>query len=198
MVLGGNGAGLRPHLPCPGGHPADAHTPQAGRSVPPHHPVELSSGHGHPQDRPCHRRRLHHGAQAGKAHSVDLALLRPDHARRRPARGGPQRGLRLLCLRDLLASHGGFPSAEDLIHRFHPSRPEPPQGGRRQRPAHLDGAGRQRPLPRLRGRGPRRRRRGCHGCQDAQHRRSLHGREPLPRPRVDRRGVRLPLCPPDQ
>ena len=53
----------------------------------------------------------------------------------------------------------------------------------------LDGARRQRAVPRARGRRHRRRRRGRDGGQDAQRRRGLHGREPLPRARVGRRGV---------
>ena len=45
-------------------------------------------------------------------------------------------------------------------------------------PARLDGAGRQRAVPGLRRRRPRRRGRGRDDRQDAQHRRGLHGREP--------------------
>ena len=45
----------------------------------------------------------------------------------------------------------------------------------------LDGARRQRAVPRLRRRRRGRRRRGRRDRQDAQHRRGLHGRQPLPR-----------------
>ena len=49
--------------------------------------------------------------------------------------------------------------------------------------AHLDGARRQRAVPRVRRRRRRRRRRGRRDRQDAQHRRGVHGRQPLPRRR---------------
>jgi hypothetical protein len=55
---------------------------------------------------------------------------------------------------------------------------------------HLDGARRQRAVPRLRRRRPRRGGRGRGDRQDAQHRRGVHGREPVPRPRVGGGGVR--------
>ena len=42
------------------------HAP-AGRAVPADHALELPDGHGHPQDRPRHRRRLHDGRQARRA-----------------------------------------------------------------------------------------------------------------------------------
>ena len=49
---------------------ADRQRPGAGdapadRAVPADHPLELPARHGHPQDRPRDRRRLHHGDQAG-------------------------------------------------------------------------------------------------------------------------------------
>ena len=47
--------------------------------------------------------------------------------------------------------------------------------------AHLDGARRQRAVPGLRGRRRRRRGGGRDDRQDAQHRRGVHGRQPLPR-----------------
>ena len=54
----------------PGGagrrQPPHRHAP-ARRPRPLHHPVELPDGHGHPQDRTGHRRRLHHGPQTGGA-----------------------------------------------------------------------------------------------------------------------------------
>ena len=57
-------------------------------------------------------------------------------------------------------------------------------------PARLDGAGRQRSVPRVRGRRPRCRRRGRDAREDAQRRRGLHGGQSLPRARVRRRRVR--------
>ena len=61
--------------------------------------------------------------------------------------------------------------------------------GRRPGAAGLDGARRQRSVPGLRGRRPRRRGRGRDARQDEERRRGLHRRQPLPRPRVGRRGV---------
>ena len=55
--------------------------------------------------------------------------------------------------------------------------------------AHLDGARRQRAVHRVPGRRRRRRRRGRRDRQDAQHRRGVHGRQPLPRRRQGRRRV---------
>ena len=60
----------------------------------------------------------------------------------------------------------------------------------RERAEGVDGAGRQRPLPRLRRRRRRRRRRGRAAGQDAQHRRGLHVGQPLPRGGVGGRRVR--------
>ena len=54
----------------------------------------------------------------------------------------------------------------------------------------LDGARRQRPVPRLRGRRPRRGGRGRDDRQDAQRRRGLHVGQPLPRRSEHRRRVR--------
>lgn len=39
------------------------------------HDVELPAGDGHPQDRPCHRRRLHHGVQPRQPPLSSLALV---------------------------------------------------------------------------------------------------------------------------
>ena len=55
------------------------------------------------------------------------------------------------------------------------------RAGRRPRAQRLDGARRQRALPGLRRRRPRRRGRGRDDRQDAQHRRGLHLGQPLPR-----------------
>ena len=73
----------------------------------------------------------------------------------------------------------------------------PPQVGRellalaaRTRRQRLDGARRQRAVPRPRGRGRRRRGRRRDGGEAPQRRRGLHGGEPLPRARVPRRALR--------
>ena len=73
--------------------------------------------------------------------------------------------------------------------------PAPPPSARSRRAvgraaaARLDGARGQRAVPRLRGRRRRPGRRRGDARQDAQHRRGVHRREPLLRPRVPRRGV---------
>ena len=81
-----------------------AHREAARRPVPVRHALELPARHGHPQDRPGHRRRLHHGGQACAADPADdaqarraavrgrssgrRAQRRADH-QRRPRRLGP-------------------------------------------------------------------------------------------------------------
>ena len=73
------------------------------------------------------------------------------------------------------------PHPQALLHRLHRGRAHPHRTIRRARPTRLDGARRQRPLHRLRRRRPRRRRRRRPHRQDAQRRRGLHRRQPLPR-----------------
>ena len=63
----------------------------AGRPVRVHHAVELPDGHGHPQDRPRHRGRLHDGRQAGQADAAVDARARPDPRGGRAARRRAQR-----------------------------------------------------------------------------------------------------------
>ena len=79
--------------------------------------------------------------------------------------------------------------AQAVVHRLDRGRQAADRAVRRAGPADVDGARRQRAVPRLRGRRPRRRGRGRDAREDAQRRRGLHGREPLPRARVARRGV---------
>jgi hypothetical protein len=157
--------------------------------VPAHHPVELPARHGHPQGRPRHRSRLHHGPQTRQTHPTHRTVLRADHARRRPARRRPQRRLLLVRLRDLRAAAGRPAPAEGLLHRLHPRGQAPDGRRRRQRPAHLHGTGRQRTVHRVRGRRPGQGRRRGHGRQDAEHGRGLHRRQPLPRPGNRRRRI---------
>ncbi len=53
-----------------------------------HHPVEFPDGHGNPQDRAGHRRRLHHGPQTGCPHSPFVTGAGSDSHRRRACRPG--------------------------------------------------------------------------------------------------------------
>ena len=80
--------------------------------------------------------------------------------------------------------------AQAVLHRLDGGRAHADRTVRRAGPARLDGARRQRPVPRVRGRRPRRGRRGGDAGEDAQHRRGVHRGQPLPRARVARRGVR--------
>ena len=75
----------------------------------------------------------------------------------------------------------GLAHAQALVHGLDRGRPHADRTVRRAGPARLDGARRQRPVPRVRGRRPRRRGRGRDAREDAQRRRGLHGGEPLPR-----------------
>ena len=84
----------------------------------------------------------------------------------------------------------GSAHAQAVVHRLDRGRSHADRTVGRAGAARLDGARRQRPVPRVRGRRPRRRRRGRDAREDAQRRRGLHGGEPLPRARVDRRRVR--------
>ena len=86
VVLRGGRAHPRPLDAGAGRRQPAADDPQAGRPVPVHHAVELPAGHGHPQDRAGHRRRLHDGGQAGRADAADDA-----GPGRRPRRGRPAR-----------------------------------------------------------------------------------------------------------
>ena len=88
------------------------------------------------------------------------------------------------------ADHLRPAAAKALLHGVDRGRAQADRAGRRQRPQGLDGARRQRPVPDLRRRRPRRRDRGGDDREDAEHRRGLHLREPLPRRRVRRRRVR--------
>ena len=73
--------------------------------------------------------------------------------------------------------------AQALVHRLDRGRQAADRAGRRAGAARVDGARRQRSVPRLRGRRPRRRGRRRDDRQDAQHRRGVHGRQPFPRRR---------------
>ena len=86
-------------------------------------------------------------------------------------------------LRRLQADHRRPAAAQAVLHGLDRGRAEADRAVRPQRPARVDGAGRQRAVPRVRRRRRRRGGRGRGDRQDAQHRRGLHGRQPLPRRR---------------
>ena len=88
------------------------------------------------------------------------------------------------------AAAEGPAHAQAVVHGLHRGGAHADRTVGRAGPAGLDGAGRQRPVPRLRGRRPRRRGRGRDAREDAQRRRGVHGGQPLPRARVGRGRVR--------
>ena len=85
------------------------------------------------------------------------------------------------------AADQGPAAAEAVVHRLDRGRQEADGAGLRPASAPVDGARRQRAVPRVRRRRPRRRGRGSDDREDAQHRRGVHGGEPLPRRGVARR-----------
>ena len=107
-----------------------------------------------------------------------------------PARRRVQRDHVELLERRLEADHRGPAAAQADVHGLDRGRPQADRAVRAERAQGLDGARRQRAVPGLRRRRRRRRRRGRRDRQDAQHRRGLHGRQPLPRLRQGGRGVR--------
>ena len=88
-----------------------------------------------------------------------------------------------LVERRVEADHRRPAAAQADLHRLDRGRAQAGRAVGRQPAAHLDGARRQRAVPRLRGRRRRRGGRGRGDRQDAQHRRGLHGGQPLPRRR---------------
>ncbi len=154
-------------------------------------PWNFPIGDGHAQDRPGDRRGLHDGRQARAADaSVDARARR--RAGRRPA--CPTGVLNVIT-----AHHSGAviepllqrpAHTQAVVHRLHRGRSHADRPVGRAGPARVDGAGRQRPVRRVRGRRPRCRRGGRPDREAAQRRRGVHGGQPLPRARVARRGVR--------
>ena len=106
--------------------------------------------------------------------------------------GRRQRAARPQVRRRRLGDAARPAGAQAVVHRQHRGRPGPAQGGGRPGRQLLDGARRQRPVPRLRRRRPRRRHRGRDDRQDAQRRRGVHRRQPVLRGAAGRRRVRPP------
>ena len=190
LVLRGGRAHTRPLHGQHDRQGPDPHDAPAGRAVRVRHAVELPDGDGHAQDRPGDRRRLHDGRQAGAADAAVDARARADPRGGRPARRRAQRDHRQALGRGDRTAAEGPAHAQAVVHRLDRGRAQADRTVGRADPARLDGARRQRAVPRVRGRRPRRRRRGRDAREDAQRRRGVHGRQPLPRARVARRGVR--------
>ena len=163
----------------------------AGRPLLLHHPLELPHRDGHPQDRPRDRRRLHDGRGSRRSRRplsmLALAKLLEEC--------GLPRGV-LNVITSSSSSAVSEPIIADprlrklSLHRLDRGRPQADRPGGRERAQGLDGARRQRPVPDLRRRRPRRRGRGRDDRQDAEHRRGLHLGQPLPRRRLAGRRVR--------
>ncbi len=164
----------------------------AGRALPVHHAVELPDGDGHPQDRPRGRGRLHDGGEAGVVHAAVDARPGRDHDRGRAAGRRPQRGDDVDHRRGDGAADPRPPAAQAVVHRLHRGRAAAGRAVGRAAAAGVDGARRQRAVPRLRRRRPRRRGRGRDARQDAQRRRGVHGGQPLPRAPRRRRRLLVP------
>ena len=174
------------HNPAGGSPAADGE--EAGRSVPVHHALELPARDGHPQDRSRGRGRLHDGRQAGRDDTADDAPAGRDAGGGRAAsrasstsspRAAPGRSARRLMADDRLRKLSFTGSTY--------GRQAAGQAVRRRAAAGQHGARRQRAVPGLRGRRPRRRGRRRDDREDAQHGRGLHGGQPVPGPRVGRR-----------
>ena len=135
---------------------------------------------------------LHDRDEAGAADAALHARPRPDPRGGRPPRRRVQHRHHLVVGQGHRAADRGHAPAQAVLHRLHRGGQEADRGVRRERPQDVDGARRQRPLPRVRGRRSRRRGGGSAARQDAQHRRGLHLRQPLPRGRLREGRVRAP------
>ena len=163
----------------------------AGRPDADDHAVELPAGDGHPQDRPGDRRRLHDGGQARLADPADDAARWRRCSRRSGCPKGVLNVVPTSRTSDVMEPLISDPRLRKLTFTGSTAgRQEAGRAVRRAAAAGLDGARRQRAVPGLRRRRPRRRRRGRDARQDAQHGRGLHRGQPLPGPRGRRRRVR--------
>jgi len=124
-----------------------------------------------PGDRAGDRGRLHDGGQAGAAHTALDADARQD-----PGGGGlPPGVLNVITASSssrTMATADRGPAAAQLSFTARPSRAEVDGAGFEERAAAVDGIGRQRAVPRVRGRRYRRGRGGRGDRKDAQHRRA--------------------------
>ena len=138
---------------------------------------------------PGDRRRLHDGRQArGADAALDVRARR--HPRRGRAAGRRPQRRHHEAQRPAGRAAGPRPAAaQAVVHRLDRGGADARRAVRRAAAAGLDGAGRQRAVPRVRRRRPRRGGRRRDARQDAQHRRGVHGGEPVHRPRVGRRRV---------
>ena len=153
-------------------------------------PWNFPDGDGHAQDRAGDRRGLHDRRQARPADAAVDARAGEDPRAGRAAGGRAQRDHRRALGRGDRAAAAGPAHAQALLHRLDRGRAHADRTVGRAGAARVDGARRQRAVPGLRGRRPGRGARGRDAREDAQRRRGVHGGQPLPRARVDRRGLR--------
>ena len=168
--------------------PRARHAP-AGRALVLHHALELPDRDGHAEGRPGDRRRLHDGLEAGPADAALGAGAGEAPRGRGPSAWGPEHRHELVLELGRRAGHRRPPASQAQLHGLDRGGPQAHRAVGRERAQGVDGAGRQRSLPDLRGRRPRRRGRGRDDREDAEHRRGLHVGQPLPRRRVRRRRV---------
>ena len=90
---------------------------------------------------------------------------------------------------DHRAADRGPAAAQAVLHRLDRGGALADRGVGEERAEGVDGAGRERAVPGLRRRRPRRGGRGRAAREDAEHRRGVHVRQPLPRGGVGARGV---------
>ena len=174
-------AGLWRHDPLALGGPADDGDQAAGRRHRRDHAVELSLLDAGPQDRAGAGDRLHQRRQAGDGHALFGSRLGRARRGSRHSEGRDQRSDRIL-VGDRQGAVHQRQGPEDHLHRLHGSRPRPARAVCRHGEEDIDGAWRQRAVPRLR----RRRCRPCGRRRDRgeipQHRPDLRVHQPVHRP----------------
>ena len=179
-------------IPSPLDRPAHRRRAPAGRHDGRHHAVELPGRDADAQGRAGAGRRLHDGAEAGRADAADGAGRRRAGRARRPAGGRlpdrhrRRRGRAADRRRDDVEP--GHPQGR--LHRLDRGRQAADGAVREGAEAHLARAGRQRAVHRARRLQPRRRGRRRAALQVPQLRADVHLGQPHPRPGRHLRRIR--------
>ena len=143
---------------------------------------------------PGDRGRLRERREAGAADAAVHAGAGPDPRGGRAAGRCREHPHDLVVRIDHRPADRGRAAAEAVVHRLDRGGPEADRGIGEERAEGLDGAGRQRAVPGLRRRRPRRGGRGRAAGEDAEHRRGVHLGQPLPRGGAGPRGVHEAAC----
>ena len=170
-------------------HP-DARAPPAGRRLRADHAVELPRRDGDAQARAGARGRLHRDPQARRRDAAHRAARSRRCSRRPACPPGVVNVIPTTRPREVVAAMVDDPRVRKLSFTgsTEVGRELLALAARRVVNVSME-LGRQRAVPRARRRRRRRRGRGRARRQAAQRRRGVHGREPLPRPRVARRAL---------